>query len=75
MATIVVMAELMIETPMNEIAAITFLTRNEAPDANCVSLCVRAREHVTVTEIQLKAKGCWQQNLSQQVSYHRLKIQ
>lgn len=29
----VVMAELMMDTPMNEMAAITFFTRIEAPDA------------------------------------------
>ena len=40
MATIVVMAELMMETPMNEMDAITFFTRIEAPAVNCMSMCV-----------------------------------
>jgi hypothetical protein len=35
MATMVVMAELMMETPMKEMDAITLLTRGEAPAVNC----------------------------------------
>ena len=34
MATIVVIAELMIEMPMNDMEAITFFTRIEAPAVN-----------------------------------------
>ena len=40
-ARMVVMAELMIETPMNDIADRTRFTRTFAPAANCANLCVR----------------------------------
>ena len=44
MATMVVMAELMMETPMKEMEAITLLTRGEAPAANCV--CTMGDVHI-----------------------------
>ena len=49
MATMVVMAELMMETPMKEMEAITLLTRGEAPAANCV--CTMGDVHIYIIHI------------------------